>query len=547
MKNVPSDHPLRDVSRIDRRSLLALAGLLGVAPASLLAQPAPGADKPVRGGILTAVVTPEPPTLVTAFSASAPVAIVASKLFDGLFRIGPDLKLQPELAEGWAVAPDHRSIRLSLRRGVKWHDGTPFTSADVRFSMLEIWKKIHPHGRVAYSHVVDVETPDAHTAVIRLSRPSPVALFALNNTSSPVVPRHVYEGTELLRNPANVRPVGTGPFRFKEWARGDRIVLERNPDYWDAGKPYLDGIVFRILPDAASRSAAFERGDVLYGAASPVDVNELPRLQKLGSLHFERRGYEFLSSSRILEFNVRNKLLADVRVRHAIAHSIDLPRMLAVVARGEGIAATGPIPPALARYYTPDVPRYPFDIKAAEQLLDAAGHPRGSAGTRFALTLDWIPFGEINLRTAEFIRQSLRRVGIDVQIRNQDLARYFQRVYTDYDFDLTIGSLSMFGDPQIGAERLVWSETILKGVPFSNASGYASPITDGLIRLAHDEVDESKRAELYRKLQRQVQADLPLLPLLVLHNYTLSNTRVRGLQTTPNAWVDSLKTVWLSR
>ncbi|KAF1021719.1 MAG: Oligopeptide-binding protein AppA [Paracidovorax wautersii] len=255
-------------SSVRRAVLVASAGtLLGLTKTHAVAgepdaatRPANAAQAAVRGGTLIAVVTPEPPTLVSAFSASAPVAIVASKLFDGLMRIGADLELVPELAQSWSVAPDGLSITLKLRRDVKWHDGQPFTSADVRYSMLEIWKKIHPHGKVAYSNVTDVSTPDPYTAIIRLNAPSPVALFALNNTSSPVLPRHLYEGTDLLRNPANVKPVGTGPFRFKEWIRGDRIVLERNPDYWEKGRPYLDGLVFRIIPDAAARSAAFERG-----------------------------------------------------------------------------------------------------------------------------------------------------------------------------------------------------------------------------------------------------------------------------------------------
>ncbi|XAH22301.1 ABC transporter substrate-binding protein [Xylophilus sp. GW821-FHT01B05] len=538
-----------------RRAVLATgaSAFLGLAQAGASAQvagvfpgPASSTKAPVRGGTLIAVVTPEPPTLVSAFSASAPVAIVASKLFDGLMRIGPDLELVPELAQSWSVASDGLSITLKLRRDVKWHDGKPFTSADVRYSMLEIWKKIHPHGKVAYSNVTGVDTPDPYTAVIRLNAPSPVALFALNNTSSPLLPKHIYEGTDLLRNPANVKPVGTGPFRFKEWIRGDRIVLERNPDYWDAGKPYLDGLVFRIIPDAAARSAAFERGDVQYGVQSPVDVNDLDRIAKLPSIAVETRGYEYLSTIRIVEFNLRNPVLADLRVRHAIAHAIDLQRHLAVVLRAAGKVATGPVSSALARYYTADVPRYAFDPKTAEQLLDAAGHPRKADGTRFALNIDWVPFGETNLRTAEFLRQSLKRVGIDARIRNQDLARYFQRIYTDYDFDLTVTSLSMFGDPQIGSERLVWSETILKGVPFSNASGYSHAATDGLIRTAHGETDPAKRVELYRKLQRQVQGDLPLLPLAETRPWTASNRKLQGLETTPNAWVDSLKGAWLA-
>jgi peptide/nickel transport system substrate-binding protein len=504
-------------------------------------------DGPIRGGVLTAVVTPEPPVLVGAVSASAPVGVVASKIFDALVDLDENLKPRPELAESWTLSPDGLQLRLNLRKNVRWHDGRPFTSADVRFSMLEVWKKIHPHGRVAFANVEDVETPDPHTAIIRLSRPSPIVLFALNGTSSTVLPKHLYEGTDLAANPHNVHPVGTGPFRFKKWVRGDRIELERNPDYWDAGKPRLDGIVFRIVPDATMRAVGFERGDLQYGVMSPIDINDLERVAKLPHLVVETRGYEFLSSTSLIEFNVRRPILADVRVRRAIAHAIDRQKLLQVVNRGFGKVSTGPVPSSLARYYTADVPKYGFDPEAAEKLLNEAGFPRGRNGVRFSLKIDWVPFGERIFRSAEFIRQSLKRVGIEAEVRNQDLAKYFQRIYSDYDFDLSLTTMSMFGDPQIGAERFFWSENILKGVPFSNASGYSSPVVDGLIQKAHLESDEQRRVDLYRQLQRAIQTDLPALALLEVHSSTVHASSLHGLRTTPDACFESLEDAWLEK
>lgn len=503
------------------------------------------ADGPVRGGVLRAVVTPEPPILVGAISASAPVGSVGSKIFDALVDLDQDLKPRPELAESWTLSPDGLQLRLNLRKGVRWHDSHPFTSADVRFSMLEVWKKIHPHGKVAFANVEDVETPDAHTAIIKLSRPSPIVLFALNGTSSTVLPRHLYEGTDLFANPHNVAPVGTGPFRLKKWAHGDYIELERNPDYWDQGKPYLDGIVYRFVSDATMRAAGFERGDIQYGALSPIDINDLDRIRKLPNLVVETRGYEFLSSSSLLEFNVRNPILKDVRVRRAIAHAIDRSNLLHVVSRDFGKVSTGPIPSSLTRYYTDDVPKYDFDPKTAERLLDEAGFPRGRNGVRFSVKIDWVPFGDRIFRSAEFVRQSLKRVGIDAEVRNQDLARYFQRIYTDYDFDMSVTTISMFGDPQIGAERFVWSKTILKGVPFSNASGYSSPAVDGLIETAHAEGDEERRIDLYKQLQGLVQTDLPALALIEVRSSTVYASALHGVRTTPDACFESLKDAWL--
>lgn len=508
---------------------------------------ASAAEGPVRGGVLRAVVTPEPPILVGALSASAPVGAVSSKIFDALVDLDEDSQPRPELAESWQISPDGLQLRLDLRKGVRWHDGRPFTSADVRFSMLEVWKKIHPHGKVAFANVVDVETPDPHTAIIKLSRPSPIVLFALNGTSSTVLPKHIYEGSDPFANPRNVVPVGTGPFRLKKWAHGEYIELERNPYYWDEGKPYLDGIVYRFVPDATMRAAGFERGDIQYGALSPIDINDLDRIKKLPNLVVETRGYEFLSPTSLLEFNVRKPVLADVRVRRAIAHAIDRQNLLHVVNRDFGKVSTGPIPSSLKRYYTADAPRYDFDPKAAEKLLDEAGFPRARNGVRFSVKIDWVPFGDRIFRSAEFIRQSLKRVGIDAEVRNQDLARYFQRIYSDYDFDMAVTTMSMFGDPQIGAERFFWSKTILKGVPFSNASGYSSPSVDDLIQAAHAEGDEERRVELYKQLQRLLQADLPALALIEVRSSTVYSSALHGVRTTPDACFESLKDAWLEK
>lgn len=505
------------------------------------------ADGPIRGGVLRAVVTPEPPILVGAISASAPVGVVGSKIFDGLVELDEKLEPRPGLAESWTLSPDRLRLQLNLRKGVRWHDGHPFTSADVRFSMLDVWKKIHPHGRVAFANVEDVETPDPQTAIIRLSRPSPIVLFALNRTSSTVLPRHLYEGTDLAANPHNVAPVGTGPFRLKQWVHGDHIELERNLDYWDAGKPYLDGVVFRIIPDATMRAAAFERGDIQYGVLSPIDINDLERIGKMRHLVVETRGYDFLATTSLLEFNLRNPILKDVRVRRAVAHAIDRRNLLRIVSRDFGKVSTGPVPSSLVRYYTSDVPTYDFDLKAAEKLLDEAGYPRGRGGVRFAVKIDWVPFGDRVFRSAEFIRQSLKRVGIEAEVRSQDLARYLQRIYSDYDFDLSLTTISMFGDPQIGAERFVWSKTILKGVPFSNASGYSSAAMDELIQTAHAEGDEERRVDLYKQLQRLVQTDLPAVALIEVRSSTVYSSALHGLRTTPDACFESLKNAWLEK
>ena len=520
--------------------------MLAAALAVWTGLPAAFAQEPVRGGTLVAVLVPEPGVLSTNFDVGQNVSNLSSKIFDGLIKLGPDLTPLPELATAWEVSADGLTLTFHLRRGVKWHDGQPFTSADVSFSIQEVWRKFQPRLRTALANVDDVLTPDDYTVEFKLSRPAPVILLALNRLQAQILPRHLYQETDILRNPHNVKPVGTGPFRFKDWVRGDRIVLERNPDYWDTGKPYLDGVIFRIIPDAAARSAAFERGDVQYGSVFPVPLSDVARISSLPGLKVIHTGYEAWGTTLGLEFNLRNPLLQDVRVRRAVAHAVDRARAIQTAYHGLGKPSTGPVPSAMTPFYTPDTPQYAYNTVVAEQLLDQAGYPRKADGVRFSLHIDGIPFTDDTRRVAEFIRQSLKRVGIDVEVRNQDLPRFFQRIYTERDFDLALVPMSATVDPQIGLERYFASIGILKGVPFSNASGYQNPELDRIFEAAHVELAPAKRIELYRQFQRIIQTDLPALPLLEAAFSTVYSDTVHGLAVAPDSAVESFAGIWLS-
>lgn len=528
-----------------RRTWITAGALLA---ATLQATALRADETPVRGGILVAAISPtEPVQLAITTDTAGPTVIVSTKIFDGLIELGPQGEPLPALATSWIVERDGKEVTFKLRDGVKWHDGRPFTSADVKFSFDEIWKKVSPRGRSSFANVESVETPDRLTAVFKLSHPSPVIFKVLNAGESQVLPKHLYEGTDIGRNPYNQKPVGTGPFRFKEWVRGDRIVLERNPDYWQPNRPYLDGIVFRIIPDIAARAASFETGEVQYAALSPVSVSDLERIRNNPSLHVEFGGYEWLSPRIGMEFNLRRTVLQNVKVRRAIAHAIDRAALARVVTRNTAKPAIGLFAASQSQYYTPETPSYPFDPKLADKLLDDAGYPRRDDGTRFALKLDWLPFSDAFMRYGEFVRQSLKKVGIDVELRGQDLPRFFKQIYTDNDFDLSITNMMSFGDPQIGTTRLFWSKTIIKGTPWTNASGYSNADTDRLIEAIHQEGNTGQRTKLIQQFQNRVQSELPLLILTESNIFTLSSKRLRGLKTTPDGSYESLKDAWLAR
>jgi len=490
------------------------------------------AEAPVRGGNLAIALFPEPSLLTAALTTAGPTTIISGKVFDGLLTYGFDLKPQPLLATDWKSSRDGLAITLTLRPGVTWHDGKSFTSADVAYSVMEIWKKYHGRGRSTYANVVGVDTPDPTTAILRLAKPAPFILNALASMESQVLPRHLYENTDPLTNPRNVAPIGTGPFQFVEWQRGGYVLLKRYPGYWDQPKPYLDQIVYRFIPDAGSRAAALESGDVQMVGESSVPGHDIGRLGKLPQIELDTRGYEYGSSIALIEFNLDRPAFKDVRVRQAIAHALNREFIGQAIWYGYGKPATGPIPPSFPAFYSADVPLYPFDQKRAIALLDEAGLKPDGAGTRLSITHDYMPYGEPYQLTGDYFREALGHIGIKVSIRTQDYAAFAKRVYTDRDFDTTNYSAATGPDPAIGVQRFYWSRNFHPGVAFSNGSHYVNAEVDSLLESAQVEVDPKRRHELYARFQALAQRDLPEIPLVAYDQVTLTNKRLREHTTT---------------
>ena len=185
---------------------------------------------------------------------------------------------------------------------------------------------------------------------------------------SPLVPKHIYENTDFRANPANNAPIGTGPFKFKSWTRGSNIELVRNENYWKPGLPYLDGISFRIIPDASLRAVALETGQAHASQFDAVEPFEVQRLAALPHMTMTTKGYEFVSPIMWIDINNRRAPLNDKRVRQAFLHALDRDFILKSLFFGMGKVATGPIA-STTRFYDPNVPKYPFDPAKADAYL----------------------------------------------------------------------------------------------------------------------------------------------------------------------------------
>jgi peptide/nickel transport system substrate-binding protein len=504
-----------------RRNFLLASVALTVASATRL----PAFAAPVRGGTATLLLSAEPPVLTTIANTAFNSVYVSPKVIEGLLTYDFELNPQPLLAKEWSVSPDGLVYTFHLRDGVKWHDGQAFTSADVAFSIKTL-KEVHPRGRNTFLNLVDVETPDPLTAILKLSKPAPYLITALASSETPIVARHIYEGTKVAENPANLAPIGTGPFKFKEWVRGSHLVYERNPDYWDQPRPYLDQLIVRFIPDAAARSIAIETGEIDLAPSTPVPLSDLERLKTVPGIAFEERGYQYANGVSRIEFNLERPFFKDIRVRQAFAHVIDRKVILNTINYGYGAAIPGPINPNLAKWYDGDLKTYPIDLAAAEKLLDEAGYPRGSDGVRIRINLDYVPSGETYPRGSEYIRQALAKVGVDATVRSQDFATYTKRIYTDRDFDFAFEGMSNLFDPTVGVQRLYWSKNFKPGVPFSNGSAYSNPKVDALLEAAAIEVDAKKRVDQWREIQQILVEDLPAIDIASQPELTIYNRRI---------------------
>jgi peptide/nickel transport system substrate-binding protein len=498
------------------------------------------------------IVQPEPPTLAAYLNTSTGTRELSMKIYESLMNLDFGLKPVPNLAKAWTLSPDAKSVTFRLQEGVRWHDGKPFTSADVQFSIMEVLRKSHPLGRVFLQAVNAVEAPDPMTAVLKLDHPAPYLFAGLADTNSPIIPSHLFAGTDVTTSAYANKPIGTGPFKFTTWERGQYIRLDRNPDYWKPPLPYLDGIVARFIPDSESRANALETGDVLFaGYAGGVPLEDAKRLAALPNLVMTTKGLEFLNAFVVMDINTRRTPWDDARVRRAVAYAIDRKFVLDNVWAGFGKPATGPISSNLTAkgIYTSDVRHYnvPNGPEIANKLLDEAGHPRAANGTRFEMVLDITPYGPEWQRFGDYVRQAFAKIGIKAMLRYEDVPTWLRRIYTDYDFEITINNSGTFDDPVIGVDRYYKSSNIIKGVPFSNDSQWSSPRTDALMASAAIEPDPAKRAAMYHEFQQLVVDASPYVWVIEQTVPNIYNKRVHNAIVSGVGYLDSFRDIWLSK
>lgn len=526
--------------KLFKTGLVLIAATSGLAPATSFAQDVK------RGGTAIIHMISEQRTLNPALRASTGVYNISGKIVEPLIDKSYD-GLVPVLATEWSGSEDGLTINVKLREGVNWHDGEPFTCDDVSFTAMEMWKPLLNYSSALQANLESVDCPDPHTAVFNYSKPMPLDLFvaAMPDLGHPM-PKHLYEGTDILNNKYNTAPVGTGPFKFVEYERGQYVMAEKNEDYWREGYPYLDRIVWRFIKDKSAAAAALEAGEVHETGFNGLSMADIVRLSEDDRFDVGTQGYENNVAHSTVEFNHRNPILADLKVRQAIYHGLDIDYAIDTIMRGFAAPGRGPIPTTGAANYTDDVTTYPYDVALAKKMLDEAGYPVGDDGFRFKLRHRPAPWGEYTQLWGEYFAQAMREIDIEVELIANDAPGFLNGVYRDYDFDTANGWHQFRSDPAVST--MVWLRSgQTPGTPWTNQFGWQSDEMDTMIDTAASELDPKARADLYHAIQAKAMDELPVFFAIEHPFISVTSKKLMNHHNTPRWNSSSWYDLWLDQ
>ena len=505
------------------------------APAAAASQPttppqtaptsAPAAGQPKRGGILKVGLQADPTSLDPQKTSLTALFHVTEHIYSLLVRLKPDLTPEPDLAEKWDISPDGKTYTFTLRKGVKFHSGRPLVAGDVKYTFDRLVDPATASPNVALLSSVDsVAAPDDSTVVITLKQADASFLTNLTNPAMVIINRDAVQQNGDLTKTAD----GTGPFKFKEYVPNTRVVLERNPDYWEQGKPYLDGIEMTIASDDTARTAAVRTGTVDFIEYAPL--KDMPNLQNDSSLTIAG---DQNTNIRFIGLNVTREPFSNLKVRQAIAAVVDRDAVLGPAVFGFGTSTAEIFPPGFWAGLSSKPPAP--DVAKAKQLLTEAGYPSGFSTT----ILSWSQYSFLS-NAAVVVQDQLKQIGINADVNLEENAAYIND-YFGNNFDMTVTGTSAYVDPND-----IYLRNFGTGQK-SNAVRYSNPKADELIAAGTATTDAAKRKEIYQQLQQLLLDDVPWVNLYIANQFEAMKTYVKGYTHIPTGTNYTLKDVWLDK
>jgi len=450
---------------------------------------------------LTIAITTDPRGISPVFASTYHDWIVGYRCYSSLFQADENFQPSPDLAESWEVSEDYLTYTFHLKKDATFHDGSPITAEDVIFSVMEM---ILPNCNVCNRGlglvIESAEAPDEHTVVFHLNAAYPEFLNpydGLGPTCSGVVKKELYEGTNLLTNPYNYEPVGSGPFKFVEWVRGSHIIFERYEEY-HGPLPEIERIVFKILTDPMMRALSFEKGEVQY-VPFEMTRSEVPRLDSLPGNNVFFHGSP-CGTMEELGFNIRRAPFDSKVVRKALTAAIDKQTIVDLVYFGGATVGTGHIPltPFSAWWQNPDAKQIEYDPELSALMLDEAGYPVKEDGWRFHINLKHTTGYSEHLKIAEVIKDAFNKIDVDLRIISLDHAAWHEQVFQLWDFDTSI--LPYCGGPNPSTMFRFHTDNI-KPISWANAAGFSNTEYDVLFGAMLSELNEEKRIRYLYRMQ----------------------------------------------
>ncbi len=482
--------------------------------------------------------------LIPMLSGDAPSHAISGLIIDGLLQYNADWELEPNLAESWEVSEDGLKITFHLRKGIKWTDGHPFTSADIMFGYQTI---INPDTPTAYAEdylqVSKAEAPDDHTFIVYYEKPFAPALGSWAS-SLVVLPKHLLEGKDITKSELRRKPIGMGPYKFVEWKTQERIILEANPDYFK-GEPYIKRYVFRIIPDTATQFLELKAGGIDQMGLTPIQytkqTNTKEFLQNFQKFKYLANGYTYMG------YNLQRPLFKDVRVRQALTYAINKKEIIEGALLGLGKPATGPYKPGTWQY-NDNVRKFPYDPDKAKKLLAEAGWTDSDGdgvldkdGKKFEFTIITNQGNNQRKKAGEIIQRRLSVIGIKVKLRVIEWASFIKEFINKRNFDATILGWTLGPEPDIYD---IWHSSKTGEAEF-NFVTYKNKEVDELLEKGRGTFVQAERKKAYDRMQEILAEEQPYIFLYVAQALPVVSTRVRGIELStgtgigyewPNRW-----------